>query len=491
LNSQEIAELDEHLIAIELEQCQSWSLSTFIKQAWHVIEPSDPYIGGWCIDAMCEHLEAVTNAQITRIIFNVPPGLMKSLLINVFFPMWEWGVKKLTHHRFINASHNIDLPIRDNNKARLLLDSDWYRLRFPHVYLTRRGDKKLVNSATGFKQVCAIDSLTGSRAHRVSLDDPLSVKDADSPTILESRKRTVLHALPTRLVNQQSSAIMLIMQRLGMRDSTQVLLDAELGYEHFMCPMLFEPERRCITSIGFTDPRTKDKELLFPERFSQAVVDGLRKSLGEYQFAGQMQQRPSPEGGGIVKDHWWVKFEPEYDNNWQIIRPQFNYVLQSWDTAFKTGEQNDYSVCTTWGVGPSGAYLIHRFKDKLVYPDLIDKVKELAKTYNPSIILIEDKASGQSLIQTLKRETRLPIKAFKVDRGNDKVARLHAVSTFIESGRVFLLKNAGWLSDYVYNMGVFPAGDHDDDVDSTSMALAHIFLHTQTKWVPNVNIMGR
>lgn len=489
LTNEELFELDEHLVALESLQAANWSLSEFICESWHVVEPFDEYISGWCIDGMCEHLEAISNGQIRRIIFNVPPGLMKSLLMNVFFPAWQWGVKKLIHHRFLNASHNIDLAIRDNNKLRLLIDSEWYQARFPHVRLIRRGDKKLVNSGTGFKQACAIDSLTGARAHIVTLDDPLSVRDAESPTILEARKRTVLHSLPTRLVNAKESAIIVIMQRLDMRDTTQVLLDADLEYEHFMCPMEFESARRCTTSIGFSDPRKEEGELLFPERFGPEEVKNFKRSLGEYKYAGQMQQRPAPEGGGIIRDEWWSRFKPEYGTDWQIINPGFDYIIQAWDTAFKDGEENDFTVCTTWGVNNTGAYLIHRYKKKVIYPDLVEAVKSVAKTYNPSVILIEDKASGQSLIQTLKRETRLPIKAFKVDR--DKVARVHSVSPFIESGRVFLLENAGWVDDYVYNMGVFPAGAHDDDVDSTTMALAHIFLSERGRKLSNVNLMGR
>lgn len=476
---------------LERQEQKELSLNEFVREAWQVLEPAEEYVDGWAIHAICEHLEAVTAGQLRRVIFNVPPGCMKSLLVNVFWPAWEWGEKKLAHHRFVNTSHSMDFSARDSRKMRLLVESEWYKLKYRHVVIARDQREKINfhNTLTGFRRAAAFTSLTGHRGHRVVIDDPLSVDDALSIIKLKAKEITFLESVPSRLVNAKTSAIILIMQRLAELDTTGVALSKELGYEHVMLPMRFERDRRCRTSIGFVDPRNEDGELLFPERFPEESVAELEKSLGSYGAAGQLQQRPAPRGGGIIKEAWIRRFTPEYNAEYVVINPAFHYVIQSWDTAFKTKEENDFSCCTTWGVNNTGAYLIHVWKKKVPFPELTETVKSLAAEYRPSKVLIEDKASGQSLIQALQTDTRLPICPVKTD--TDKVSRLHAVSGFFESGRVFVIDGANWESDYIYSLCSFPAAAHDDDVDSTTQALAEIFLAGQTKRINNFSIMGR
>ena len=179
-----------------------------------------------------------------------------------------------------------------------------------------------------------------------------------------------------------------------------------------------------------------------------------------YVFAGQYMQRPAPLGGGIFKEAWWRYYS---------ALPKVKRIIQSWDTSFKVKEQNDYSVCTTWAECDAGYYLIDRFKDKMEYPELKRTAINLANTHKPNAILVEDKASGQSLIQELRRDTKLPVVAIQVD--SDKVSRAHATTPLIESGRVFLPEEAPWLLDYIAQLGTFPNAAHDDDVDSTTQAL--------------------
>lgn len=484
----ELTQIDQHLCAI---QDQSMPLSEYIKAAWSSIEPGTEYVHGWHLDAIAEHLTAVTDDQITRLIINVPPGTMKSLMTCVLWPSWEWGVRQLDHYRIISTSHKEELALRDCQKMRRLVMSEWYQAQFAHVQLRKDQNKKskYETQRGGFREACAADSLTGSRGDRLIIDDPISALDGRSKAVLQSRETWFAETVPTRLVSPIKSAIVLIMQRLSELDTTGAAIARDLGYELLMLPMEYEPKRRCFTSIGFADPRTEDNELLFPERFPRAVVERDKKAMGEYAVAGQLQQRPAPEGGGIIKASWWCYFTPEYNANRQVIKPGFEFLVQSWDTAFKEGETNDYCACTTWGVNNAGAYLIYVIRKKMDFPKLLETVKDHAAEYNPNIILVEDAASGQSLIQSLKKETRLPIKAVKADR--DKETRLSAVSTFIESGRVFLLAGANWLKEYTHELETFPGAAHDDLVDSTSQALAHIFLKTQAKRLANVNLMGR
>lgn len=466
---------------VETLELQSLSLIDYVRQCWHVVEPSQ-YVHGWCLDAIAEHLEAVTSGEITRLNINVPPGMMKSLLIGVFWPSWEWGVKKLAHYRYVCASHMQTLSIRDNVRMRRLVQSDWYQARFgKHVTLTKDQNAKIKfeNSATGFREALAAGSITGSRGDRVIVDDSLSVEDARSKTILDAREEWFLEAVPTRLNSPEHSAILNIQQRLHERDTTGIAIAKNLGYECLILPMEFEPHRRCVTSIGFKDPRTEEGELLFPERFPRETVERDKQAMGQYAVACQFQQRPAPREGGIFKIDQVGQYE---------ALPPITYKIQSWDTAFKTKRENDYSVCTTWGVYNGGFYLIHRYKAKIEYPELKKMMLALWKEYSPLAILVEDKASGQSLIQEMKRpiqdpddikmQYRLPIKGITPDV--DKEARANAITTVFET-ITYIPKHAPWKTDFLDNLAVFPNGAHDDDVDSLTQALLFLSQNNRPK----------
>lgn len=484
-------QLSVYLAEIKRREEERMTLNQFIRDAWGILEGGAEYVHGWHIDAVSDHLTAVTNGQIKRLLINVPPGTMKSLLTCVFWPAWEWGSEDLGTNRYISTAHKESLALRDNNKMRRLVCSKWYSEKYPNIKIIKdqNAKGKFENTMLGFREACASASLTGSRGDRLIIDDPLSRDDSSSKRKLETCEEWFCETVPTRLISPKNSAIIIIMQRLDDLDTSGVALYKNLGYEHVMLPMEFEKSRKCTTSIGFSDPRTEEGELLFPERFPQEVVDELKKSLGTYGTAGQLQQRPAPRGGGIIKSEWWCYFVPIYDAQHRVTSPAFNYTLQSWDTAFKEGQDNDYSACTTWGVNNTGAYLINAFKAKMDFPALLIKVKELYDIYRPSKILVEDKASGQSLLQSLKKHSNLPIKPVKVSI--DKESRLHAVSTFIESGRVFLMKDANWVESYKTELETFPRAAHDDLVDSTTQALAEIFLKSRSSFDSNMNIMGR
>ena len=468
-----------NLIQIEKYKSQK-SLSEFIKQAWHVIEPGQEYIHGWVIDAMAEHLEAVTSGKINRLLINVPPGSLKSLLLNVFWPSWEWGAKKMPYMRYISVSHKQDLAVRDNIRMRRLVHSDWYQQRYPHVII--RADQnakiKFENTENGFKEAMSSGSITGSRAQRILIDDPLSVDDATSDTVLAARELWFNEAIPTRMVSPISSAIIVIMQRLHERDTSGIILARDLGYTHLMLPMEFEVDRKCTTSIGFEDPRKEDGELLFPERFPREVVDRDKKVLGRVGVACQFQQIPTPREGALIRVEWLSnRYDIIRDGAGKIKLDQFRERYQSWDTAFKEGEENDYSVCTTWGLKDDGFYLLNMFRSKMDYPTLEQKCLELANLYYPNQILIEDKASGQSLVQSMKRRTRLPVKAVKIDR--DKIARVNAISGYVEAKRVWLPNNEGWVNDFINELTTFPGSAHDDIVDSVTQFLLEIALRRE------------
>jgi predicted phage terminase large subunit-like protein len=453
------------IISAAREVCPK-SLAAFVKLAWPVIEPGQEYIHGRHVDVMCEHLEAVSHGQIRKLIINIPPGCMKSSLVGVFWPMWEWGPLNRPATRFVGVSHEQNLGIRDNLKCRRLATSTWYQRRWgDRVQLSKDQNEKLnfENLQTGFRLVSTPSNITGRRGDRVIVDDPISVANANSQAEREKVNTWARESLPSRLNNPDSSAIVIVMQRVHENDMSGLLLADDFGFEHLCLPMRYETNRIYSTSLGKVDWRTEEGQLLFPERFPLEVVDNLEKTMGSYATAGQHQQRPAPREGGIFKKNWWQYFK---------IRPQIKRIIQSWDTAFKTKQENDYSVCTTWAECENGYYLLDRYKDKIEYPELKRAAINLAATHKPHAVLVEDKASGQTLIQELKRDTNLPIIPIKVD--SDKISRAYAVTPLIESGRVFLPEAAEWLVDYLEAMGNFPNGAHDDDVDSTTQAINYL-----------------
>jgi predicted phage terminase large subunit-like protein len=462
------------------------SLSEFARGAWHILEPVTELKWGWALDAICDHLEAVSDGEILRLLMNVPPGSMKSLLTGVIWPAWEWGPRGLPHLRYLSTAHKQDLAVRDNLKCRRLIQSRWYQDRWP---ITLTGDQnaktKFENDRTGFREAMAFTSMTGSRGDRVILDDPLSVDDANSEAALNAAETTFREALPTR-VNNDDSAIVVIMQRLHEKDTSGIIINGRLGYEHLCLPMEFEESRRCTTLIGFVDPRKADGELLFPERFSEATVTAYKKTLGEVGYAGQMQQRPSPAGGGILKISHFQMWPRD-----QVL-PVFDYVVQSVDPAYTEKTSGDPTAFAAWGVfthkGKRGAMLLDCWADHLGFPQLLDKlIDEWHSVYGktdsrrgkkPDALLIEAKASGMSLIQSL-RQSNLPALPYVPD--TDKVNRAHQAAPILELDCLWIPesnKNPGefvsWAKPFLHQVELFPNAEHDDMVDTFTQMIIYL-----------------
>ena len=460
------------------------SLSEFAKQAWHVLEPVSELKWGWALDAICLHLQAVSDGDIKRLLMNVPPGSMKSLLTNVLWPAWEWGPLGMPSMRFLSTAHKQDLAIRDNLKCRRLIQSEWYQSRWSITITSDQNSKsKFENDKTGFREAMAFTSMTGSRGDRVTLDDPLSVDDANSEAALAAAESTFREALPTR-VNNDDSAIVVIMQRLHEKDTSGIILKEMLGYEHLCLPMEFEPERRCRTSIGFTDPRKKEGELMFPERFGPQTVKSYKKVLGEMAYAGQMQQRPAPAGGGILKTKHFQLWPHDRE------LPVFDYVVQSYDCAFTEKTSGDPTACTVWGSfterGKRGVMLLDSWAEHLGYPALRRKVIEewhsiygktsSRKGKKTDAVLVEKKASGQSLLQDL-RASNIP--AIPYDPGSvDKINRAHQVAPILELDCIWVPESSKepgrpvtWARPFLLQCEQFPNAEHDDYVDTLSQAM--------------------
>ena len=412
----------------------------------------------------------MAEGSIKRLIINVPPRHMKSISVAVALPAWTWATQP--HKKFLYASYASSLSIRDSVKCRRLIDSPWYKAHFGDKFkLTDDQNQKqrFENDQTGFRIATSVGgALTGDGGDIICIDDPHNSVEADSSAVREGVLDWWDQAMQTRLNDPQTGAFVIIMQRLHEQDLTGHILANELGneWDHLCLPARYEighptPNR---SSLGFTDPRTKEGELLWPDRMDEKTLSNLERSLGSYAAAGQLQQRPSPKGGGILKASWWVPWESEE-------LPEVTYVIQSWDTAFETKESSSYSARTTWGVFKKDGYdcliVLEAWWDKVSYPELRKLAQEAYNDWEPDAVLIEKKASGQSLLQDL-RMAGVPVLAYSPDR--DKEARAHAASALLEDGRIYYPSKRKWAKDLISIAAAFPAHPNDDVVDTMTQA---------------------
>ena len=442
----------------------------FTKASWSTIEPGVEFQNNWHIDAISDHLQAVVEGDIKRLIINVPPRHMKSISVAVNLPAWTWASQP--EKKFLYASYAAGLSIRDSTKCRRLIDSPWYKDRWGDRFsLTDDQNQKqrFENSQTGYRIATSVGgALTGDGGDIICIDDPHNVVDADSSTVRLGVLDWWDQAMQTRLNDPRTGAFIIIMQRVHEQDLTGHVLANQLGdeWDHLMLPARYETNHPTPmkSTLGFTDPRTEEGELLWPERIDGKTLDNLERSLGSYAAAGQLQQRPSPKGGGILKSKWWVPWEEEKVKNIQ-------YVLQSWDTAFETKESSSFSARTTWAIfnhnGAERMIVLEAWYGKVSYPDLRREAQAAYKDWKPDMVLIEKKASGSSLIQDL-RAGGVPVMPYTPDR--DKEARAHAASALLEDGRIYYPINEKWARDLVSICAAFPAHPNDDIVDTCTQA---------------------
>lgn len=467
----EIAELEElEADDLEREVCAA-SLAVFARRAWPMLEPSTPLKWGWALDAICAHLEAVTDGRIRRLLINVPPGSMKSLLTSVIWPAWEWGPKGMPQMRYLGTAHKQDLAVRDSTKCRRLIQSAWYQRHWP---ITLTGDQnaktKFENSATGFREAMAFTGMTGSRGDRVILDDPHSVDDANSAAKLAGDIVTFREALPSR-VNNDQSAIVIIMQRLNEGDVSGVAL--ELGYEHLCIPMRYEGPR-APTCIGWQDPRTAPGELMFPERFPEEQVKELESSLGEYAVAGQLQQRPAPRKGGLFKPDQLqvVDAAPAGEIKW----------ARGWDLASVT-DDGDWTAGGKLGRLADGRFVIGDMAHFQRGPDERDAaIVNTAGLDGKSVRVSIPQDPGQAGKTQVAYLTRL-LAGFKVvssPETGDKVTRAEPFAAQVNVGNVLMVRRP-WNEALLNEMRMFPNGAHDDQVDALSRAFAEV-MASRTSW---------
>jgi predicted phage terminase large subunit-like protein len=425
------------------------SLYEFTKAAWQVVEPSNRFIENWHLKVICGYLEAFHFNQLPdkRLIINIPPSSAKSLVTSVTYPCWTW-----IHNpgeRILTFSAERSLATRDALKMKQIITSEWFKSYWgDDIKLSVDQNEKTLylNNKTGYRQATGITaSNTGKRASLIILDDVLDSKQAFSDIIRQNVNDTWDQSINSRLNDPVKSGVVLIMQRLHELDLTGHLLrKTKEVWTHLKIPMRYEGtptfDGKDIGKPDLVDPRIKKGELMFPDRFPERSVQALEESLGEYGTCGQMQQRPTPLGGGILKRHW-LRVWPD-----DIKLPVCEHIFLSLDTAFSEADNKTsaFSAMTRYGIfwheqrQRSCIIVLGMWFKRCGYDELRRSTQAMDKKYDPDIILIEKKATGISLIQDMQRAVPGKVKAYSPGRGEDKVSRAYSVSPMCEAGLVYI-----------------------------------------------------
>jgi predicted phage terminase large subunit-like protein len=462
-----------------MKKMQQRSFVAFLQKAWPHVTGGELISWNWHLDAIAHQLERVANGESRRLIVNLPPRNGKSKLISIIWVTLMLGKDPTLN--FVCVSYSNELSNKLARDTRSIMQSEWYQRLFPATKLsskrsanwdfeTTRGGGRFATSVTG--------TLTGRGGDIIILDDVIKPEEAMSETIRKNVNDWYQSTLSSRLNDKSSGAILCVMQRLHEFDLTGMLLEAG-GWEQLALPAIALQDEEVPLTLGKTHFR-KEGELLHPEREPKSVIDEMKAAMGSAAFSAQYQQQPMPAEGNIFQRCWLVSYDPA-----DLDRP--GCLIQSWDTAVKTGANNDYSVCITALVSGRDVYVLNLWRGRLEFPDLYKKAIELAEEYRPHEILIEDKASGQQLIQAMKAET-LPHIPRPLARNpeNDKVPRASGVSSMVEAGQMFLPTHAPWLEEFEHELLAFPNARHDDQVDALSQLLERVRQKASRRDLPLV-----
>ena len=446
---------DEYKRAINRDRGQQ-KFMEFVKLMW----PN--FIGGRHHDIMADAFERVAKGELKRLIINMPPRHTKSEFASYLLPAWFLG--KFPHKKIIQSSNTAELAVGFGRKVRNLVDSDTYAKVFPNVAL--RHDSKAAgrwstNANGEYFAIGVGGTVTGKGADLLIIDDPHSEQQAklaeSDPSIFDTVYEWYTSGPRQRL--QPGASIVVVMTRWSKRDLTgRVMKDSvQRGGDEWEL-------------IEFPAILPSDKPL-WPEFWSLNELLALKAELPNSKWQAQYQQSPTSESAALVKREWWKMWEADDP-------PYCHFTLMAWDTAFEKSNRADYSACTIWGVfnhpneqgeEQANIILLNAVRDRVEFPELKKMVLRLTKDWEPDSTIIEKKASGAPLIYEL-RAMGIPVQEFTPVRGNDKITRLNAVSDLFASGRVWA-PNTHWAEEVVDEVASFPSGEHDDYVDTVSLAL--------------------
>lgn len=497
----------------ERDRCETDFLE-FVRNAWPKIDIAE-FREGWAIQALCEHLQAVSEGKIRRLLINLPPRCGKSIVTSICWPAWVWS---RTRHicrtsgpqtGFLCSSYAYDLSLTHSTETRRLLTTDWYQERWPHIQLVsdQNAKARFENSHGGRRIATSVGGmLLGVGGDILIADDPHNVEDVLSVPERATTASWWKEFSTLRMNDPKQSAIVVVMQRLDQGDVSGIILDSDRhsgDWCHLMIPMEHDTRRHCTTVLGWTDPRENADELMWPERFGVDEVENIKRTIGPYLYSGRCQQDPRPVGGGIIRDEWW--------QDWPHGKyPQCEFILASLDPAYTEKELNDPSALTIWGTfrdskGNPKVMLMYAWQGRLEIADLVSVVSTMCSTVklpnkviedalrlatNPDMplsimprfpvdrLLIESKASGISVAQELRRLYgnlgQFAIELVDPTKWGDKTTRLYAVQHMFADEMIYAPDRA--FADMVINqVGMFPKGK-DDLVDTLSLALRWLRL---------------
>jgi predicted phage terminase large subunit-like protein len=440
---------------------------SFVQAAFPIVVPGQSFAPSWHVEAITHALTQVFAGETRRLLITVPPRHLKSLCASVAFPAYALGHDPTK--QLICVSYSDELSSMHANSCRALMHSSLYRRLFPATRISpvKDTEREFVTTARGRRFTTSVGgTLTGRGGSIIIIDDPLKPKEAYSETIREKVKQWYANTLLSRLDDKTKDAIVVVMQRLHMDDLAGHLLE-QGGWIHLNLPAKAEAPSRIALGAGRYHDR-KEGELLNPAREPQEALDELKRGMGSTDFSAQYQQQPIDIGGNLIK--WgWFKF---YDDP-PAHKPNDRIVV-SWDTAMSDKELNSYSVGVVMQVRGGTVFVLDVVRERLDYPDLKRKVKALHAQWSGAnyTLLIENKGSGLSLIQDLRREN---IHAIAINPEESKVMRMNAHTAPIEAGAVWLPRRARWLEEFRHEISSFPSGRHNDQVDAFSQGLDRAF----------------
>lgn len=474
----------------EASRCAA-SLSYYISRAWNVVEPTTTYVHNWHIDIICEYLTALTNLEIQNLIINIPPRHMKSLLTVVMWPTWVWLNDPSS--RWLTGSYSMSLSTRDARKSRNIIQSLWYQKHFGDRYQLS-GDQNVKsryeNTKTGVRLAFGMDTMfTGEGGDYIVVDDALKAQDKDSEIARGNVNETWDTSLSTRANDLKTVRRVIVGQRLHEDDlSGHVMAKmSEEGahqYEMLILPARYEP-KRFVSSIGLADPRRKDGALLWPERFDEKEMVATELDLGPRDAAGQLQQRPSPAGGAIFLREWFEREINRYDPRDEQIHRTIVARWLFYDTAFKDKQSNDPSARIVFELTPDYRILLREaWWKRMQVPQVTDDVNANTIRWNYDKKLrgtvVEDKASGTAVIQTLRQAAHDDVAPFLAEYNPgsiSKTERGRQASVWCERNCVILPwpdESVPWVYDFEELLFNWPGTKIDDPQDAFSMGILYL-----------------
>jgi predicted phage terminase large subunit-like protein len=443
-----------------------------------VVEPSAPYVHGFHIQAIAEHLEALAQGEIQDLVITVPPRSAKSLCTSVFLPTWMWTFAP--HTRWLTNSYAQSLSVRDALRSRRLIESGWYQRQWGHVF-GLAGDQNLKsrydNTRGGYRIASSVlGSNTGEGGDFLVCDDAHNVVDAESALVREATLRWWFEVMSSRRNDPKTSRRIVIQQRVHEADLVGEIL-RQGGYHHLNLPMEYEPSVLVPGCELLHDERTAEGELLWPERYNADDVVELKKSLGPYAWSGQYQQSPTPRAGAILDASW---FRP-VPADWQ--RHDLPCV-QFWDTAFSEKTMADYTAAATVVLDGERLYLTSVWRERVAEQNLAEVIAEHIQATRPNLVGIEEAAFKQTATRQLVQQVRRVAGAWAargrimgVPVSRDKIFRAQVVAGQGQAGNLYADRDTEWWTTFASELASFPLGAHDDQVDALSGAVTLAVEH--------------